>query len=107
VTIKFLVEDYPGKYVFHCHILKHEDQGMMEPVLAFGPKDGLRAAFGATQAGSPGLLNVIDGAGKPLATRYPFGRNFMGGLSSADALGAAKYYSRSLSDLATTSRFIS
>ena len=93
VKIKFMVEDYPGKYVFHCHILKHEDQGMMEPVLAFGPKDGLRAAFGYAQAGTPGLMNVIDGVGKPLKTRYPFGKGFTGGVSTADALGAAKYYS--------------
>ena len=93
VKIKFTVDDYPGKYVFHCHILKHEDQGMMDPVLAFGPRDGLRAAFGTTQAGNPGLMNVIDGVGKPLKTRYPFGKGFMGGLSTADALGAAKYYS--------------
>jgi FtsP/CotA-like multicopper oxidase with cupredoxin domain len=21
--------DYPGSYVFHCHILVHEDRGMM------------------------------------------------------------------------------
>lgn len=93
VKIKFTVDDYPGKYVFHCHILKHEDQGMMDPVLAFGPKDGLRAAFGYPQAGNPGLMNVIDGLGKPLKTRFPFGKGFMGGLSTADALGAAKYYS--------------
>jgi len=93
VKIKFRVDDYPGKYVFHCHILKHEDQGMMAPVLAFGPKDGLRTAFGYAQAGTPGLMNVIDGVGKPLKTRYPFGKSFTGGLSTADALGAAKYYS--------------
>lgn len=93
VKIKFMVDDYPGKYVFHCHILKHEDQGMMDPVLAFGPKDGLRSAFGYAQTGNSGLMNVIDGVGRPLRTRYPFGKGFTGALSTADALGAAKYYS--------------
>ena len=29
VTIRFRVLDFPGKYVFHCHILEHEDGGMM------------------------------------------------------------------------------
>ena len=24
--------DYPGKFVFHCHILFHEDHGMMAVV---------------------------------------------------------------------------
>jgi FtsP/CotA-like multicopper oxidase with cupredoxin domain len=22
-------DDYPGKWMFHCHILDHEDDGMM------------------------------------------------------------------------------
>ena len=25
-------KDFTGKYVYHCHILDHEDQGMMEQV---------------------------------------------------------------------------
>ncbi|HEX6315226.1 MAG TPA: multicopper oxidase family protein [Gemmatimonadaceae bacterium] len=30
-TARFIVryDDYPGKWMFHCHILAHEDQGMM------------------------------------------------------------------------------
>lgn len=30
-TVRFLVryDDHPGKWMFHCHILDHEDQGMM------------------------------------------------------------------------------
>jgi FtsP/CotA-like multicopper oxidase with cupredoxin domain len=30
-TVRFVVrfEDYPGKWMFHCHILTHEDAGMM------------------------------------------------------------------------------
>lgn len=30
-TVKFVVrfDDFPGKWMFHCHILNHEDQGMM------------------------------------------------------------------------------
>ena len=50
ITIRFRVLDFPGKYVFHCHILKHEDQGMMSPVLQFGPADGLRMPFGPRPA---------------------------------------------------------
>ena len=91
MKIKFKVADYPGKYVFHCHILKHEDQGMMSSVLAFGPEKGLRGAFGAG-ALVPGNLNVIDGTGKQIATKYPFGKSFKGGLNSTSALGAAKFY---------------
>lgn len=30
-TVRFIVryDDYPGKWMFHCHILDHEDSGMM------------------------------------------------------------------------------
>jgi bilirubin oxidase len=30
-TVRFIVrlDDFPGKWMFHCHILSHEDQGMM------------------------------------------------------------------------------
>ena len=30
-TARFIVryDDYPGQWMFHCHILDHEDQGMM------------------------------------------------------------------------------
>ena len=27
IVVRF--DDYPGKWMYHCHILDHEDQGMM------------------------------------------------------------------------------
>jgi FtsP/CotA-like multicopper oxidase with cupredoxin domain len=29
VVIRTRFTDFPGKFVFHCHILNHEDNGMM------------------------------------------------------------------------------
>jgi len=29
VVIRMPFDDYAGKFVFHCHILGHEDAGMM------------------------------------------------------------------------------
>jgi suppressor of ftsI len=29
VVIRMRLTDFVGKYVFHCHILNHEDNGMM------------------------------------------------------------------------------
>ena len=29
VTMRTRFLDFPGKYVYHCHILMHEDNGMM------------------------------------------------------------------------------
>jgi FtsP/CotA-like multicopper oxidase with cupredoxin domain len=37
VTIPFYAPQQVGNYVFHCHFLDHEDNGMMEPVQVFDP----------------------------------------------------------------------
>ena len=36
-TIRSRFLDFPGKTVFHCHILDHEDQGMMMPLEFYDP----------------------------------------------------------------------
>lgn len=40
VAIRHRFEDFPGKYVMHCHILGHEDRGMMQ-LLEVGGASGL------------------------------------------------------------------
>ena len=30
-------EGYPGKYVYHCHVLEHEDNEMMRPYEVVAP----------------------------------------------------------------------
>jgi FtsP/CotA-like multicopper oxidase with cupredoxin domain len=37
VVIRMAFRDFPGRWVFHCHILAHEDAGMMAIVGAEGP----------------------------------------------------------------------
>ena len=32
-TVRMMFQDYLGTYVFHCHILPHEDAGMMQAVM--------------------------------------------------------------------------
>jgi FtsP/CotA-like multicopper oxidase with cupredoxin domain len=32
IIVNFVAEEQLGRYVFHCHILKHEDLGMMAPI---------------------------------------------------------------------------
>jgi spore coat protein A len=32
-TIRVAFADYPGRYVFHCHNLEHEDMAMMGTML--------------------------------------------------------------------------
>jgi hypothetical protein len=49
VVIRFRVSPELGKYVFHCHILEHEDGGMMTAVLAI-PNHPQRARDAAPRA---------------------------------------------------------
>jgi FtsP/CotA-like multicopper oxidase with cupredoxin domain len=34
ITIRTRFRDFPGRWVYHCHILLHEDLGMMGTVKA-------------------------------------------------------------------------
>jgi FtsP/CotA-like multicopper oxidase with cupredoxin domain len=38
VKIRSRYCDFPGTFVLHCHILDHEDRGMMETVVIKDPK---------------------------------------------------------------------
>ncbi len=39
ITVRTRYERYTGEYVLHCHILDHEDQGMMQNVEVVDPKE--------------------------------------------------------------------
>jgi L-ascorbate oxidase len=41
LTMRTAYEDYTGKFVMHCHILDHEDRGMMENVEVVSPGQAL------------------------------------------------------------------
>jgi len=32
IVMSFDAKEQLGRFVFHCHILKHEDQGLMAPI---------------------------------------------------------------------------
>ena len=82
VTIRFRVFDFPGKYVFHCHILEHEDEGMMSPVFQFGNTEGMRLGLGTT---SQSTL-VVNGKGNTVGTIKAF-PNFRGPVVTAAGIG--------------------
>ncbi len=48
-----MFEDYAGAFVWHCHILEHEDSDMMRPLNTCAPP-GL---FGS------GIGSIVDGQG--------------------------------------------
>ena len=84
VTIRFRALDFPGKYVFHCHILEHEDEGMMSPVFQFGNTEGLRLALGTT---SPSTV-VVNGKGNTVGEIKAF-PNYRGPVATASGIGTS------------------
>jgi FtsP/CotA-like multicopper oxidase with cupredoxin domain len=82
VTIRFRALDFPGKYVFHCHILEHEDAGMMSPVFQFGNTEGLRLGLGTS---SQSTL-VLNGKGNTVGTVKAF-PNYRGPVVTASGIG--------------------
>ncbi|MEO7179012.1 MAG: multicopper oxidase domain-containing protein, partial [Allosphingosinicella sp.] len=47
VTIRTRYERYIGEFVLHCHILDHEDAGMMQNVAVVLPGGGTAASVNA------------------------------------------------------------
>ena len=82
VIIRWRVSPELGKYVFHCHILPHEDGGMMMGVLAVPNASQRRFALGSTP-GQQTLVVVKDGNGKTAGRVYPFGKSSTRGVATA------------------------
>ena len=43
-VVRMRFRDFTGETVFHCHIVDHEDQGMMKNILILGPNDPMPIA---------------------------------------------------------------
>jgi hypothetical protein len=57
VIIRTQYKDFDGKYVLHCHILFHEDHGMMQVVEVIKPGYGLSANNGMPDR--EGLMDMM------------------------------------------------
>ncbi len=51
VIMSFDTSQQIGKFVFHCHILKHEDKGLMAPIEVWGTLDWSGVAITGKQGG--------------------------------------------------------
>ena len=65
VTIRHQFVDFTGTYVLHCHILAHEDRGMMQLVRVVStkryPKDCQQAIEGCWREGRAKVNITLDG----------------------------------------------
>jgi FtsP/CotA-like multicopper oxidase with cupredoxin domain/peroxiredoxin len=79
-TIRSRYQDLTGLSVFHCHILDHEDQGMMVPIKLVQPGDanngGIDPSSLLAQADYPApALTLPDAHGTPVDLKQFKGRN--------------------------------
>ena len=82
VVIRFKVPAAPGKYVFHCHILPHEDAGMMMAVLN-GPNAEERRVAVGTAVGQGSSVLVQDGDGNTVGRVQGMPASWQGGVTTA------------------------
>jgi FtsP/CotA-like multicopper oxidase with cupredoxin domain len=82
VVIRFKVPASPGKYVFHCHILPHEDAGMMMAVLN-GPNSEERRVAVGTAVGQGSSVLVQDGDGNTVGRVQGMPASWQGGVTTA------------------------
>jgi FtsP/CotA-like multicopper oxidase with cupredoxin domain len=61
VVIRTRFLDFTGKFVFHCHILPHEDGGMMSVVDVVAPNDPLASTAVNAEGTNAQLLNSLRG----------------------------------------------
>lgn len=83
VVIRIKNLDFTGSFVYHCHILEHEDRGMMS-LNTVQPETPIYVT-GAGQGGGP-AVNVYSGIDNSvLASFFAFDSSFTGGVQTAVA----------------------
>lgn len=83
VVIRIKNLDFTGSFVYHCHILSHEDRGMMS-LNTVQPETPIYAT-GAGAGGGP-VVNVYSGIDNTiLASFFAFEQGFTGGVQTAVA----------------------
>ncbi len=72
VTVAARFTDYPGAFMIHCHMLDHEDHGMMARFVVTDPRRGRSATVHSVghehdhRAGASGEMSMASHAGTPL-----------------------------------------
>lgn len=89
VHLRLRASAFPGKFVMHCHMLLHEDSGMMASVAISRPRGQELVAVAAGPGGAP-LVSLVEAAGgREIARFHAFDRDYRGGVSAdvGNALG--------------------
>ncbi|XP_035662013.1 laccase-2-like [Branchiostoma floridae] len=60
VKVRFIAADYIGPYVLHCHILNHEDQGMMMVTYSAPAGQASQSPWESSGGHNPGTCSSTD-----------------------------------------------
>jgi hypothetical protein len=94
VQLRMKASAFPGKFVMHCHMLLHEDSGMMASVAISRPRSEELIAIGAAPGEAP-LVSVVEAASGLEVARFPaFSPSYRGGVDadSGNVLGGYGAY---------------
>ncbi len=81
VYLKLRASAFTGKFVFHCHVLLHEDSGMMASVAVSPPRDEEITVIASGPGGPPLVTMARADTGTQLGTFQPFETDDLGGVS--------------------------
>jgi spore coat protein A len=59
VEVKLKFTDHTGRYVFHCHVLEHEDDAMMGQFEVVPATGGSNAGFPRPKSASPAITSLV------------------------------------------------
>lgn len=82
VHLKMKASAFPGKFVMHCHMLLHEDSGMMASVAISRPRAEALIAIGAMPGGASLVSLVGSASGQEVASFEAFGPGYAGGVDA-------------------------
>ena len=82
VTLRLNASDYVGKFVMHCHLLLHEDQGMMVTVRVLPPRKDSLTAMGAGGGSPPEVTLARADTGEHAATFKAYDDGYKGGVQA-------------------------
>ena len=81
--IKLRTSRFVGKFVMHCHLLLHEDDGMMLAVRVVPPRSEVLTAVGARRGELPTVSLAHAVTGETVGSFMPYGRAYRGGVGAA------------------------
>jgi len=83
VVFRYAPIKFTGSYVYHCHILPHEDKGMMALVTTIPNIPIIAIGTGPGASSEVSVYNSLDN--KVITSFSPFGAGFKGGVTTAVA----------------------